>query len=268
MIEVLQYSFMQNAILASVLAALVCGLVGSFIVVRRMVFVSGGITHASFGGIGLGLYFGINPFASAAVFAVGSALAVRRLSRTGQIREDAAIAAIWAFGMAIGTLFMTLTPGYNTGLSSFLFGNILLVSSGDLYALSILALLVVTLFILAYRPILYVAFDSDFAHSRGINSKLIDYIMTIVTALSIVMSIRMVGIMLLLSLLTLPQSIMNLFSSNWLHMLIGSTLIALVVLLLGIWLSYILAVPSGASVILLLCLFFVIAKLTKKLIRC
>ena len=148
--SIFSYQFFQNALGASLLTAVICGLVGAYIVVRRIVFVSGGITHASFGGIGLGLYLGINPILSAAGAAVLAAFSIGKLSRSEGIREDSAIASVWALGMALGVLFMTLTPGYATSLPSYLFGNILLVTSGDLIALGALALVLVLLFVLGY----------------------------------------------------------------------------------------------------------------------
>lgn len=167
--SIFAYQFFQNALGASLLTAIVCGIVGAYIVVRRIVFVSGGITHASFGGIGLGIYLGINPILSAAGAAILAAFSIGKLSRTEGIREDSAIASIWALGMALGVLFMTLTPGYATSLPAYLFGNILLVTTGDLIALALLAVLLMALFSVGYRQILYTAFDRDFARVRGMN---------------------------------------------------------------------------------------------------
>ena len=166
--SIFSYQFFQNALIASLLTAVVCGVVGAYIVVRRIVFISGGITHASFGGIGLGLYLGINPILSAAGAAVLAAFSIGRMSRSEGIREDSAIAGVWALGMALGVLFMTLTPGYTTSLPSYLFGNILLVTSADLVSLAVLALLLVVLFTVGYRTILYLSFDRDFAEIRGV----------------------------------------------------------------------------------------------------
>ena len=166
--SIFSYQFFQNALIASLLTAVVCGVVGSYIVVRRIVFISGGITHASFGGIGLGLYLGINPLLSAAGAAVLAAFSIGKMSETEGVREDSAIASVWALGMALGVLFMTLTPGYTTSLPSYLFGNILLVTREDLGVLTVLALGLILLFSLRYRTILYLAFDRDFAATRGV----------------------------------------------------------------------------------------------------
>ncbi|KGN72134.1 metal ABC transporter permease [Porphyromonas sp. COT-239 OH1446] len=250
--SVLQYQFFQNALWASLLSAIVCGIVGAYIVVRRIVFVSGGITHASFGGLGLGLYLGINPILSACLVAVLSAVGIGRLSRRDMVREDSAIAGVWALGMALGVLFMTLTPGYTSGLSSYLFGNILLVSREDLWALALFALILVFVFVRYYRQILYSMFDADFAQTRGLRADRWNLSMLILVSIALVLSIRLVGIMLLMSLLTLPQSTIGLFTSRFRTIVLGSILLILVANVLGLVLSYYLSIPSGVIIVLLL----------------
>ncbi|MDR2233035.1 MAG: metal ABC transporter permease, partial [Tannerella sp.] len=159
--EILKYTFFQNALWGSLLISIACGIVGTYIVSRRMVFISGGITHASFGGLGLGFYLGMNPFLTAAGFAVLSAFGIEWVSRTHQVREDSAIAAVWSLGMAVGAVFIVLTPGYAPNLSSYLFGNILTVSATDIIvALAVVCILCVV-FLIFYHPIVYTAFDRD-----------------------------------------------------------------------------------------------------------
>lgn len=263
--DILQFQFFQNAVGAAVLTAIVCGLIGSYIVVRRIVFVSGGITHASFAGLGLGVYLGVNPIILAGVVAVLSALGIAQVGRVGQIREDSAIAGVWALGMALGVLFLTLTPGYTTGLSSYLFGNILLVTQQDLLFLGLFAVLMITVFARYYRTILYAMFDEDFARSRRLPVRTVNTMMLILVSIGLVAAIRLVGIMLLMSLLTLPQSIMSLFSSNLKHIILGSIGISLVANLLGLFVSYYwIAIPSGVSIVLILFLFMVITQLVHR----
>ena len=260
--SIFSFQFFQHALIASVLTAVICGLVGSYIVVRRIVFVSGGITHASFGGIGLGLYLGINPILSAA-FSIG------KLSRTEGVREDSAIAGIWALGMALGVLFMTLTPGYTTSLPAYLFGNILLVTTSDLMALGVLALVLSALFILCYRPILYISFDRDFAQVRGLRVNFWERLLLVLVAVSLVLTIRSVGIMLLLSLLTLPQTIVGLFTSDFRKILVSSILLSLVANVGGLLLSYYwISVPSGVLIILLLFFFLAVSKWISSFVKC
>lgn len=266
--SIFSYQFFQNALGASLLTAVICGLVGAYIVVRRIVFVGGGITHASFGGIGLGLYLGINPILSAAGAAVLAAFSIGKLSRSEGIREDSAIASVWALGMALGVLFMTLTPGYATSLPSYLFGNILLVTSGDLIALGALALVLVLLFVLGYRRILYIAFDADFARVRGLRVELWERLLLLLVAVSLVLTIRSVGIMLLLSLLTLPQTTVGLFTSDFRQIIFGSIILSALANVGGLLLSYyVLSVPSGVLIILLLFLFLALGKCLSALLR-
>lgn len=266
MASIFEFQFFQNALWASVLSALVCGLIGSYIVVRRIVFVSGGITHASFGGLGLGVYLGISPILSAGVAAVLAALGISSLSRGGEIREDSAIAGVWALGMALGVLFLTLTPGYTTGLSSYLFGNILLVSSTDLLCLAGFGSLLLLCLVLFYRPILYSIFDPDFSRTRGVRANRWNMFMLVIVSVGLVLCIRLVGIMLLMSLLTLPQSIVGLFVADFKRLMLGSVLVCLFANISGLLLSYyLLAVPSGVLIILVLFLMLGCAKLLRRL---
>ncbi|SUB77374.1 Manganese transport system membrane protein mntB [Porphyromonas macacae] len=264
-VEIFSYQFFQNALWASLLTAIVAGIIGSYIVVRRMAFMSGGITHASFGGLGLGVYAGFEPMVGAACFAILSALGIGYVSRAGHIRQDSAIAGIWSLGMAVGVLFMAMTPGYTTNLSAYLFGNILLVTKTDLLLLLCMAVMLVLFFSLAYRSVLYTAFDADFARTRGRKVALIENLMLVAIALGIVLSIRLIGIMLLMSMLTLPQSTMNLFTDRFKHIIFGSVVLALIGSAGGLLGSYYLGLPSGAFIVLLLVLFFGAGKMISSL---
>ena len=251
--DLLQYGFFQHALLGSLLTAIACGIVGTYIVSRRLVFISGGITHASFGGLGLGFYLGMNP--------------ILMVSKTQNVREDSAIAGVWSLGMALGVIFIFLTPGYAPNLSAYLFGNILTVSTGDIIWIAALALLLVVLFTFFLREIVYVAFDRDFAVTQGLPVKWIEYVMMFFIAVTIVLSIRLVGIMLLMSLLTLPQITVNLFTSDFKKIIFGSIVIGLLGCVSGLVLSYFLNVPSGAFIILVLVLFFLIVKAIKAVLK-
>ncbi len=197
--NLLQYTFFQHALLGSLLASIACGIIGTYIVTRRLVFISGGITHASFGGIGLGLFAGISPILSAAVFSVLSAFGVEWLSRRKDMREDSAIAVFWTLGMALGIMFSFLSPGFAPDLSAYLFGNILTINQTDLWMLGILALLLTGFFYLFIRPIVYIAFDREFARSQKIPVEIFEYLLMMFIALTIVACLRMVGIVLAIS---------------------------------------------------------------------
>jgi len=268
MTDILQYAFFQNAIWASLLISIACGIVGTYIVSRRNVFISGGITHATFGGLGIGFYFGINPLISALVFAVLSAFGVEYLSHSGKrraMREDSVIAAIWSFGMAIGVIFIFLTPGYAPNLSAFLFGNILTVSKNDLLWMAILSISIVLMYVLGKRAITYTAFDRDFAFTQQLPVRFIEYMMMLFIAATIVLSIRLVGIMLLMSNLTIPQMTVNLFTSNYYKITIISCILGFAGCVAGLFLSYFFNIPSGAFIILVLIILFLIAKIIQKI---
>jgi len=265
--DILQYTFFQNALIGSLLTAITCGIVGTYVVSRRLVFISGGITHASFGGLGLGFYLGINPILVAMGFSILSAFGVEWVSKTQNVREDSAIAGVWSLGMALGVIFIFLTPGYAPNLSAYLFGNILTISYQDILWTAILALLLITLFLLFTREIIYVAFDRDFAVTQRLPVRWVEYVMMFFIAVTIVLSIRLVGIMLLMSLLTLPQITVNIFTSNFKKIVLGSICIGFVGCVAGLLFSYLFNVPSGAFIILVLVILFLLAKAIKALIR-
>ena len=258
--------FMQNAMIGVALISIVAAVIGTYIVTRRMVFISGGITHACFGGLGLGYYLGVSPMLMASVFAVGGALGAERLSRDG-VRRDSAIAVIWALGMALGILFIFLTPGYVPELNTFLFGNVLTVSRADLWAFSVLTVVLLGFYALYHRLIVAVSFDSDFSLTRNLPVKWVNLIMTVLTGVSIVMTIRLIGIMLLMSLVSLPQLTAEKFTRRYLPMMLLSGVISLVGGMGGLWGAYAIDVPASAAIVLLLVGFYVIASLLRRLKR-
>jgi len=265
--EILQYTFFQHALIGSLLTAIACGIVGTYVVARRLVFISGGITHASFGGLGLGFYLGTNPVWMAMVFSVLSAFGVEWASRTQNIREDSAIAGVWSLGMALGVIFIFLTPGYAPNLSAYLFGNILTVTTADISLIAILVVCLILLFSFYMKEIVFVAFDRDFAVTQGMPVRFIEYCMMFFIAVTIVLSIRLVGIMLLMSLLTLPQITVNLFTSDFRKIIWGSIGLGFFGCVTGLILSYLFNIPSGAFIILVLVVLFLIAKAIKPVIR-
>jgi len=267
MLELLTYDFFRNALMAAVLAAVSCGIIGTYIVSKRIVFISGGITHASFGGIGMGYFFGINPILGAAVFAVLSALGIEYASRKTDVREDSAIAILWALGMAIGVIFVFMTPGYAPNLLSYLFGNILTVGSTDLFLLLGLCVIILIFFALQFKNILYIAFDEEYARARRLPVNLIKYIMISLVALTIVFNIRVVGIILVISLLTIPQTIANMFVKRFFNIMVLAVLIALLGTVSGLILSYLFDIPSGAAIIFFLVILFFLARLLRFLIK-
>lgn len=263
--NLLEYTFFQHALLGSLLASIACGIIGTYIVTRRLVFISGGITHASFGGIGLGLFAGISPLLSAAVFSVFSAFGVEWLSKRKDMREDSAIAVFWTLGMALGIMFSFLSPGFAPDLSAYLFGNILTITEVDLWLLGLLSVLLTGFFTLYIRPIIYIAFDREFARSQKIPVAFFEYTLMMFIALTIVACLRMVGIVLAISLLTLPQMTANLFTHNFKKIIGLSVVIGFLSCLGGLFISYHWKVPSGASIIFFSILIYAVSKTGKSL---
>lgn len=259
--NIFAYDFLTNAFVACLLSGITCGVVGSYIVARRMVFLSSGITHASFGGLGIALYLGINPLVGALSFAALSSIGIEFTSRRGGIREDSAIGIIWSVGMALGALFLSLRPGYATDLTSYLFGNILLVDSGDITWFAILTVFVVVGAIVGLRKLMYITFDEEFARSQGISVSLVAYTMSVVIALTIVMSIKVMGIILLLSLITIPVVVANTLTRDYRLIAILSSVVAVVGNILGFLLSYEFDLPTGSCIIFILVLLLVVVKL-------
>ncbi len=260
--DILQYEYLSNAMLACLLSGITCGIIGTYVVCRRMVFLAGGITHASFGGLGLAFWAGTNPIVGAMLFAVASSLGIEWASSRGRIREDSAIGIIWSVGMALGALFMSLRPGYTSGdLAAFLFGSIVTVTSADVTALAILTALAVAGAALWLRPVIYVAFDRDFARSRGIRTRLISYVMAALVAVTIVLSIRIMGIVLLISLITMPVVIANTLSKSYRAITFSAPLVAVVCNVSGLAASYSFEVAPGVAIIFMLTLALIGAKL-------
>lgn len=261
-LNLFQYSFFTNALIASVLTSIIAGIAGTYIVARKIVFISGGITHASFGGIGIGYFFGINPFLGAAVFAILAALGIEWTANKANVREDSAIAMLWSLGMAIGIMFIFLTPGYAPNLMSFLFGSILTVTVLDIIIMGVLTLLVLAGIIIFYRPILYIAFDEEYAKTSGLNVKMLKYVTSVVVALTIVMSIRIAGIILVLSLFTIPQAIASIFTHDFKNMIFLSVLYGFSGIIIGLVGSYYFDLPSGAIIIFTLISIWGVIKTT------
>jgi zinc transport system permease protein len=264
--SIFQYSFIIKGLLGAIFASITAGLAGTYVVSKRMVFLSGGITHASFGGIGIGYFLGINPVIGAAVFGILSALGVEYLSVRQKIREDSAIGILWAFGMAIGIIFIYQTPGYTPNLMSYLFGSILTVSNSDIIALGIMSVILILYFGIFYRTILYISFDEVYARTYSSYVDVFKYITTSLIALTIVLNIRMAGVVLVISLLTIPPNIAMLFTRVYSRIVLWSVAAGFIGTATGYVISYYAGIPVGATIIFTLVIIWVIVKVTTLLI--
>lgn len=261
MLELLNYPFFVRALLAALFTSITCGFIGTYIVSRRIVFISGGISHASFGGVGIGYYLGINPIIGAAIFSVLSAMGVEAFARRSEMRRDSLIGIMWSFGMAVGIMFISITPGYTANLMTYLFGNILTVGAFDLYLMAGLAALIVMFFLVLFKEILYVSFDEEYSRTQGLPVNFINFSLIALVALTIVFNIRVVGIILVISLLTIPQATANLISRNFKYIIILSIAFGLLSSFAGLFLSYWFNIPSGASIIFFSIIIFAVVKL-------
>jgi zinc transport system permease protein len=264
---IFQYDFVIKGLLGALFASITAGLAGTYIVSKRMVFLSGGITHASFGGIGIGYFAGINPVIGAAVFGILSALGVEYLSVRQKIREDSAIGILWAFGMATGIIFIYLTPGYTPNLMSYLFGSILTVTNADIIALGIMSFVLILYFGAFYRTILYISFDESFARTYSSYVNIFKYVTTALVALTIVLNIRMAGVVLVLSLLTIPPNIAILFTRIYSRIIIWSIVAGFAGTAIGYIISYFAGIPVGATIIFTLVVLWVLVKLTHQIVK-
>lgn len=264
MMDLFQYSFFQNALIGIALISVMSAVVGTYIVTRRMVFIAGGITHTCFGGLGLGYFLGWNPMLMAGVFAVGGSLGVDALARTN-VRKDSAIAVIWALGMALGIMFVFLTKGYVPELNAFLFGNVLSITRADLWLFGGFAALILIVFA-AFGPlIMAVSFDEDFARTRHLPVDCMNTAMTVLTAVGIVLAIKMIGIMLLMSLISLPQLTAETLTRRYSRIMVLSGLVSLIGCVGGLWLSVIIDVPASAVIVILLTLIYMGVAVYKKM---
>lgn len=251
MLEVMQYEFMRNALAAGLLAAVACGIVGVYVVVKRLVFIGGGIAHTSFGGIGLGYFLGINPIVGALFFALGAGLTIGLVTRRTRLPEDTAIGVLWAVGMALGVVLIGLTPGYAPDLMSYLFGNILTVPVNDLVLMLALDGVIVGVIVALYKEYLVVSFDEEYATATGLPVERLWLLLLGMIALTVVVLIRVVGMILVIALLTFPAAMARQFTHNMKTMMVLSVGIGALFTVGGLALSYSLGLPSGATIILL-----------------
>jgi zinc transport system permease protein len=249
-LEALSYPFIQNALMAGILVSMASGIIGSLIVVNRMVFLAGGIAHTAYGGIGMAVFLGLPIFLGASVFAVGSALIIAMITLKHRERMDTFIGLMWAVGMAVGVVLIDLTPGYNADFMSYLFGSILAVSQEDLWFMGGLLALIVFIMTFWYRDILAVSYDSEYANLRGINVPFFYTLILVLSALTVVVAIKVVGLILVIALLTIPVYIAEKLSTTLYMMMILSGIFSSIFTLIGLYISYEYDIASGASIIL------------------
>ena len=250
MLDALEYEFFRNALAAGLLASVICGVMGTLVVVNRIVFLSGGIAHAAYGGIGLSFYFGWPYLAGTVGFSLASAMVMAAVTLRARHRADTIIGVIWAVGMAFGIVLIDLTPGYNVDLMSFLFGSILTVPRSELWIMAILGGMVTTLVVLFYNDLLALSYDEEFARIRGVPVRALYFLMIGMLAVTVVMIIQVVGLILVIALLTIPPFIVERHAKSLMQMMVGASLLGMVFTVAGLYLAYRFDLTSGAAIIL------------------
>jgi len=271
MFEVLQYVFIQRAILATILTSVACGVIGVYVVTKRIVFIAGGISHACFGGIGLSFFLGLNPLVGLLPFSIFSAAALGFLSRKTKVSEDSAIGILWSLGVAVGVILIYLTPGYAPDLMTYLFGNILTVPASDIWLMIAIDIIILIVVVLFYKEFLSMCFDEEYTRVVGVSSDKIYLLLLCLLALATVAMIKVVGIILIIAMLSIPASISRKFSHNMRTMMVYSSIIGAVLSLAGLALSYRFDLPSGATIILVMSVVYLfvvgVSELQKRIQR-
>ena len=259
MYDFLQYEFIQRALVTAVLVSIVCGVVGSYVVIKRIVSLSGAISHAAFGGVGLGYFLTVNPVLAAIPFSIASAMIIGGVEKKVNISADTAMGILWSVGMALGVIFINLTPGYAPDLFSYLFGDILTVTNSDLLIMLTLDLIIITTVYIFRREFLAVSFDEEFSTVVGLPSLPIYMLLLALVALSVVVLMKVVGIILLIALFTIPAAISKQYTHNLTRLMIFATTISIILAALGIIISYIFNLASGATIVMVLAAAFLIS---------
>jgi zinc transport system permease protein len=254
-----EYQFLQNAFLSGILASIVCGIIGVIIVEKKLVMMSGGIAHTSYGGVGLGYLMGFEPIIGAFLFSACAALGIGYIKRKGGTHSDVVIGLFWSLGMALGILFIFLMPGYPPDLSSYLFGSILSVTKADLYLMISLTVIIMFVIIALFNDWKAYLFDEEFATIRGIKTAFLEYLLLVLIAMTVVVLIRVVGIILVLALLTAPAAAAGMLTSNLKKRMIYSVILGMIFCISGLWISYVINIASGAAIVILsvICYFLI-----------
>ncbi len=250
MIEALQFDFMKNALVAGLLASIICGIIGTLVVVNRIVFLSGGIAHAAYGGIGMAFYFKWPYLPGTIGFSLVAAMLMAAVSHSVKHRADTIIGVIWAVGMAFGIILLDLTPGYNVDLMSYLFGSILTVPGSDLVVMSVVGGSIILLVFYFYTDLLAMSYDEEFARIRGVPVKTLYFGLIGLLAVTVVLVIQVVGLILVIALLTIPPFIVEKHVKSLAQMMVASSILGCVFTLTGLWLSYQYNLTSGATIIM------------------
>lgn len=266
MLEILQYDFMRNALIATLLASVACGVVGCYVVVKRIVSISGGIAHAAFGGVGIAYFLKINPIIGVVPFSLLCALGIGCVTRKNKLSEDSAVGIFWAIGMSIGIIFLAMVPGYVPDLFGYLFGSILTISSTDIVVMFVMDIIILAIIAAFYKEFLALCFDEVFLEVSGKRASVFYFLLLGLIAVTIVVLMKIVGIILVIALLTIPASIARHYTSRLLKMMVISCIVSVGLTLCGLLVSYLLNLPSSAVIILVFGAAYLVSLLVKRVL--
>lgn len=261
---ILNYAFMRNAVLAAFLASVVTGVIGTVAIEKKLISMSGGIAHASFGGIGLGYLLGVEPIWGGLLFAIGASGMICKLPGNARLKADAMIGILWSFGMALGILFISLAPGYMPDMTSYLFGDILSVSTGSVLYMAAFTVAVVLLFVMLYNHLILYLFDEEYATARGVKVRLLEWMVYIMIPIGIIVLVKVVGIILTIALMTIPVSIAKIFFKSIGKVVVFSMLFSFLFCMAGLAVAYYANIPSGVCIVILGTLTYFLLTLTRK----
>ncbi len=264
---ILNYAFMRNALLAALLASVVVGIVGTIAIEKRLISMSGGIAHASFGGIGLGYLIGIEPILSGIAFAVASSLLISKMPEKSKMKADTMTGILWAFGMALGILFISMAPGYMPDMTSYLLGDILAVGNSSLFYMAVFSGVIGLLFVMFYNHLVLYLFDEEYAAARGIKVNYLQLLVYVILPVGIIVLIKVVGIILAIALLTVPVSIAEIMFKSIRNVILFSMLFSFGFALMGLVIAYYANIPSGVSIIILSTLIYLGVVMTHRQIQ-
>lgn len=262
---IFSYEFMRNALIASFWISLATGVIGTLVVLNRIVSLSGGIAHAAYGGVGIAYYFGQDPMIGALLFSTAAALIMGMAQRKSKSGADTLIGVMWSIGMAVGIIFISLTPGYKANLMSYLFGSILAVSSGDLHLMALIAFLVLAFVFFTYRSLLAISYDETFSTVTNVPVNLLYLTMLVLIGLTVVVAMRMVGLILVIALLSIPPAISLNHFKDVRSIMLSSVLLSFLFCFLGLVISFQTNIQSGPVIILLASAAFLVSSIVRRL---
>ena len=267
MIEALEFEFMRNALTAGLLTSVACGIIGTLVVLNRKVFISAGIAHAAYGGVGLGYYLRVNPMWTAVIFSLLAALGMGVVERTTKERSDTLIGVMWAVGMAIGVILIDVTEGYKADLMSFLFGSVLTVATSDLIGMAILDVMILVVVAIFHKELLAISFDELFATVQNVPVERLYYAVICMVAITVVMLMRVVGLIMVIALLTIPAAISSTYVRDMRKMMVVASILGMLFTIIGLWLSYTFDLTSGATIILVATCFYFLSMARQSRVR-